>query len=170
VATSLSSQLRAWGFSLFPAYFGTGARVTSIADDWREVHIKLPLTWRTRNYVETLYGGSIYGSVDPFYMMMLIKNLGPDYIVWDKAAAIQFKKPGRGTLFAHFTLDAAELDTIRAALQHARSIERLYAVDLTDARGVVHATVEKTIYIRRKDAVAPPAGSVLVAADHSREQ
>jgi acyl-coenzyme A thioesterase PaaI-like protein len=168
VAASLRSRLRALGFSFFPAYFGTGARVTSIADGWREVRIKLPLTWRTRNYVGTLYGGSIYGSVDPFYMVMLIKNLGPDYVVWDKAAHIHFKKPGRGTLYAHFTLDAAELDAIRAALEHARSIERVYAVDLTDAHGVVHATVEKTIYIRRKHAVAQPAGSVLVSADHSR--
>lgn len=164
---ALRSPLRALGFSLFPAYFGTGARVTSIADGWREVRIKLPLTWRTRNYVGTLYGGSIYGSVDPIYMMMLIKGLGPKYVVWDKAAHIHFKRPGRGTLYAHFKLDAAELDVIRTQLEHDRSIERLYEVDLTDAHGVVHATVEKTIYIRRKDAVAPPAGSVLVSADHS---
>ena len=164
---ALRSRLRALGFSLFPAYFGTGARVTSIADGWREVRIKLPLTWRTRNYVGTLYGGSIYGSVDPIYMMMLIKSLGPDYVVWDKAAAIQFKKPGRGALYAHFKLDAAELDAIRAQLEHDRSIERLYEVHLTDAHGVVHATVEKTTYIRRKDAVAPSAGSVLVTADQS---
>jgi hypothetical protein len=170
MSPSLTSRLRAWGFSLFPAYFGTGARVIAISDGWRVVRIRLPLTWRTRNYVGTLYGGSLYGSVDPFYMMMLIKNLGPDYIVWDKAAAIQFKRPGRTTLYAQFTLEASELEAIRAALEHARSIERVYAVDLTDAQGVVHATVEKTLYIRRKSTVAPPAGSALVPADRSRER
>jgi hypothetical protein len=90
--------------------------------------------------------------------------------VWDKAAAIQFKRPGRTTLYAQFMLEASELEAIRAALEHARSIERVYAVDLTDAQGVVHATVEKAIYIRRKSTVAPPAGSELVPADRSRER
>jgi len=152
---SIKSRLRVWAFNFFPAYRGTGARVTHIAGDWREVRVKLRLTWGTRNYVGTIFGGSLYGAVDPFYMVMLIKNLGPEYIVWDKAANIHFKKPGRTTLYAHFALDAAELDAIRAQLEHARSIERIYEVDLTDADGVVHATVEKNIYIRRKHAEAP---------------
>ncbi len=168
-APSLTSRLRAWGFSFFPAYFGTGARVTSITGDWRDVRIKLPLTWRTRNYVGTIYGGSLYASVDPFYMVMLIKNLGPEYIVWDKAASIHFKKPGRATLYAQFALDYAELDAIRAALEHERAINRVYEVDLTDASGVVHATVEKTLYIRRADAVASPAGSAPRLAGRSSE-
>lgn len=92
----------------------------------------------------------MYGAVDPFYMVMLIRNLGPDYVVWDKAATIRFRKPGRGTLYARFTLDEAELDAIRRELDGQRSIDRVYTVDLTNAQGVVHASVEKTIYIARK--------------------
>src|SRR2546422_8429965 len=56
---------------------------------------RLPLSWRTRNYVGTIFGGSMYGAVDPVYMVMLIKLLGPGYTVWDKAAAIRFRRPGR---------------------------------------------------------------------------
>jgi hypothetical protein len=138
-----------WGFNLFPAFRGTGARVTYIADDFREVRVKLPLSWRTRNYVGTIYGGSLYGAVDPHYMIMLIKILGQDYTVWDKAATIQFKKPGRGTLYARFVLSEEEIVTIRRLLETEPSIDRTYRVDLTDADGVIHATVEKTIYIRR---------------------
>ena len=116
----------------------------------RELRVRLPLNWRTRNYVGTTFGGSLYGAVDPFYMVMLIRNLGPDYVVWDKAATICFRKPGRGTLYARFTLDQAELDSIKRELNGQRSIDRVYHVDLTDAEGVVHASVEKTIYIARK--------------------
>jgi acyl-coenzyme A thioesterase PaaI-like protein len=169
MAPSPTSRLRAWVFNFFPAYFGTGARVTSISSDWRDVRIKLPLTWRTRNYVGTIYGGSLYAAVDPFYMIMLIKNLGSEYIVWDKAASIRFKKPGRTTLYARFALDDTELNAIRAALEHERAIDRVYQVDLTDASGVVHATVEKIIYIRRADAVASPAGSAPRLAGRSSE-
>jgi hypothetical protein len=144
-----------WGFNFFPAYRGTGGRVTYIAGDWREIRIKLPLNWRTRNYVGTIFGGSLYGAVDPFYMIMFIKLLGPQYIVWDKAATIRFRKPGRAALTARFVLTDEELAAIRAATATEPSVDRTYVVELVDAAGVVHASIEKTIYIRRKSAPAP---------------
>jgi acyl-coenzyme A thioesterase PaaI-like protein len=147
---SLNTRLRRWGFNFFPAYRGTGARITYIAADWREIKIKLPLSWRTRNYVGTIYGGSMYAAVDPIYMIMLIKLLGPDYVVWDKAASIRFRKPGKTTLYARFVVDEAETDAIKTALIEQEAIDRVYQIDLADRDGVVHASVEKTIYIRRK--------------------
>ena len=146
---SFRSRVTRWGFNLFPAYRGTGARITHISADWREVRVRLPLSWRTRNYVGTIFGGSLYAAVDPIYMIMLIKVLGPSYTVWDKAATIHFKKPGRGTLYARFALEDTELAEIRRLLETAPSIDRVYVVDLADAAGTVHATVEKTIYIRK---------------------
>ncbi|MBI1750852.1 MAG: DUF4442 domain-containing protein [Acidobacteria bacterium] len=151
MAESFRTRFMRWAFNLFPAYRGTGGRVTYIAADWSEVRVKLPLSWRTRNYVGTIFGGSLYGAVDPFYMIMLIKRLGPEYIVWDKAATVRFRKPGRGTLRAHFFLPQDELHAIRAALEVTPSVDRVYQVDLVDSGGVVHATVEKVVYIRRKD-------------------
>lgn len=148
---SLRTRLMRHAFNLFPAYRGTGGRITYIAGDWREVRIRLPLSLRTRNYVGTIFGGSMYGAVDPVYMLMLIQNLGPGYVVWDKAASIRFRRPGRTTLFARFHLAAAELDTIRDLLTRQRSTDRVYTVELTDAEGVVHAVVEKTIHVSRKD-------------------
>ncbi len=139
-----------WSFNWFPAYRGTGARITYIARDWREVRIRLPLNWRTRNYVGTIFGGSMYGAVDPIYMMMLIRILGPEYTVWDKAASISFIKPGKRTLYASFRLSDQEIDLIRTATLRNPSIERVYRVALADAENVVYATVEKTVYIRKK--------------------
>jgi acyl-coenzyme A thioesterase PaaI-like protein len=140
-----------WGFNLFPAYRGSGARIAYIASDYREVRVELRLSWRTRNYVGTIFGGSIYGAVDPVYMIMLIKNLGREYVVWDKAASVRFRKPGRATLYARFTLQQAELDDIRSAVASGGRVDRLYKVELTDRAGTVHAEVEKTIQIRRRE-------------------
>jgi len=152
MAESLRTRLMRWGFNFFPAYRGTGGRVSYIAADWSEVRVRLPLNWRTRNYVGTIFGGSLYGAVDPFYMIMLIKRLGPEYIVWDKAATVHFKRPGRVTLYARFVMPDEELRAIEEALRNgAASVDRVYQVDLVDAEGVVHATIEKVIYIRRKD-------------------
>lgn len=149
---SFRTRLERWGFNLFPAYWGTGARVAYIASDYREVRVELPLTWRTRNYVGTIFGGSIYAAVDPVYMLMLMKNLGREYVVWDKAASVHFRKPGRSTLHAHFVLSPQELDEIRDQVQLGDRIDRLYRVELRDEAGTVHAEVEKTIHIRRREA------------------
>ena len=140
-----------WGFNIFPAYRGTGGRVTHIADDWHEVRVKLPLNWRTRNYVGTIFGGSIYGAVDPIYMLMLINILGRDYIVWDKAAAIRFKRPGKETLRATFVLTDEEIAAIKDELRGTKSLDRVYTVELLNDAGKVHAIVEKTLYIARKE-------------------
>jgi len=154
---SLRMRLLRYAFNWVPAWRGTGARISYIADDWREVRVELPLTLRTRNYVGTMFGGSMYAAVDPFYMIMLIRNLGPDYVVWDKAAAIRFLKPARSRLFARFVLDERELSAIRAALQTARSVDRVYVVELLDREGVPHAVVEKTVYVRRAEQVTAGA-------------
>lgn len=144
---SFSSRLLRWRFNLFPAYRGSGARVTYIADDLREVRIALPLSWRTRNYVGTIFGGSLYAAVDPMYMIMLIRCLGAGYTVWDRSATIRFVKPGRETLFARFLIGDAELDAIRLALETARSIDRVYTIELASRGGTVHAVVEKTSHL-----------------------
>ncbi|HEV2720138.1 MAG TPA: DUF4442 domain-containing protein [Thermoanaerobaculia bacterium] len=138
-----------WKLKLFPAWRGTGATVTYIADDFRELRVKLPLSWRTRNYVGSIFGGSLYSAVDPWYMILLIQILGRGYVVWDKAASIRFRKPGRSTLYATFKFDDAELDAIREATAGGQPVDRIYNIDLMDADGVVHASVEKVLYIRR---------------------
>ena len=150
LTAAVSNKFRCWSFYWFACYRGTGGRLRYIAPDWSEVRLDLPLSWRTRNYVGTMFGGSIYAAVDPIYMLMLIRRLGPGYIVWDKAATIQFKMPGRETLHARFVITDEELAAIRSALESQRSVDRTYTVDLVDASSTVCATVEKVIYIRRR--------------------
>ena len=138
-------------FNLWPCYWGSGGRITFIADDYSEIRVKIPLSWRTKNYVGTIYGGSMYGAIDPVYMLMLLKRLGEkEYIVWDKAADIRFLKPGKQNLFAQLIIDDKEVATVKALLQEQRSIDRVYTVQLKDKDGVVCAEVDKTLYIRKK--------------------
>jgi acyl-coenzyme A thioesterase PaaI-like protein len=147
----IANKLRCWSLYYFACYRGTGARPRFIAEDWSEVHLEVPLSWRTRNYVGTIFGGSMYSAVDPIYMVMLIKRLGSEYVVWDKTATIQFKKPGRETLHARFHVPDEELAAIRAMLQTQRSVDRTYRIELKDGAGIVCAVVEKIIYIRRRE-------------------
>jgi hypothetical protein len=98
-----------------------------------------------------IFGGSLYAAADGHLMVMLIKLLGPGYVVWDKAATIRFRMPGRTTL-APLRNRRAETTAIRELLEHEAKVDRLYQVDWTDRAGVIHASVEKTIHIRRKEA------------------
>lgn len=148
-------SLQSWSFrnglNAWPCYWGMGGKVTYLSRDWREAVVRLKLSPRTRNYVGTIFGGSFYGSVDPIYMLMLLKILGPDYIVWDKSASIRFKKPGKGTLEARFLLTEEEIAAIREAAAREKSVDRIYVVEFKDREGNVYASIEKTLYIKRKD-------------------
>lgn len=135
--------------NLYPAYRGTGGRVTFIADDWSEMRIRLRLNWRTRNYVGSIFGGSLYGCIDPMFMFMLMHRLGPDYTVWDKGATIRFRKPGRTTIWCVCRLPDSEVADVKRLLASAEKVDRTYFVDLVDAAGVVHASVEKVVHVRK---------------------
>ncbi len=112
-------------------------------------------SWRTRNYVGAIYGGSLYGVVDPLYMLMLIRCLGPEYVVRDKSASVRFKRPGRTRLFATFRLDASMLEEIRRQLDRVPTLDRQFAIDLTDRAGTVPAQVEKTIHLSKRATPTP---------------
>ena len=136
--------------NFWPCYRGSGGRIVYISGDWKEVRVKLRLSLRTYNYVGSIFGGSLYAAVDPIYMLMLIKCLGPGYVVWDKSAAIRFRKPGRSTLTAAFKLEDGELEEIKRRLETEPKLDRTYHVELVDASGVVHAEIDKIIHISHK--------------------
>lgn len=138
------------GFNLHPAYRATGGRVVSVARDLKHIRVKLPCNWRTRNIAGTLFGGSLYAVTDPMFAMLLALNLEPGVIIWDKGAAIRYRRPGLHTLYADFYIDDAEVAAVWADLQAHGETERTYRVELKDRQGVVHVEVEKTVYLARK--------------------
>src|SRR3546814_13956082 len=75
--------------NLWPPFAFTGIRVQHIADDFSAVRVALHQRWYNRNYVGSHFGGSLFAMTDPFFMMMLLHQLGSNYIVWDKAAQIE---------------------------------------------------------------------------------
>ena len=142
----LLRKLRIW-----PPFRGAGIRVTHVAEDFRSIDVEMPLRFWNRNYVGTHFGGSLYSMCDPFFMVMLIENLGPGYIVWDKAATIRFKKPGKGLVKAQFRLSAERVQEIRAQADTQGKIEPQFQVAVTDAEGNVIAEIDKLLYVRKKN-------------------
>jgi Domain of unknown function (DUF4442) len=149
VLAARSKKLRR-GISFYPPYLGAGVRVTHISDDFRNVEVEMPLRFYNRNYFGTHFGGSLYSMCDPFYVLMLANILGRDYIVWDKAASIRFKKPGKGLMKASFHLTEEKIAEIRAAADSQPKVEPQFQVLVKDAEGNVIAEVDKLLYIKKK--------------------
>ncbi len=135
--------------NLFPPYLGAGIRVRP-NDDLTAFDVRMKLRWWNRNYVGTHFGGSLYSLCDPFFMLILFEALGPGYIVWDKAASIRFRRPGRGTVHARFEITAERVAEIRSAADREGKVEPLFTAEVVDDEGQVIAEVEKLLYVRKK--------------------
>lgn len=142
-------QLRRW-INFWPPFLGAGIRIVHIAPDMKSVNVEMKLHWWNANYVSTHFGGSLYAMTDPFYMLMLMANLGRDYVVWDKAGSIRYRRPGTGKMRAEFRLTDAELDEIREKLKTLPKYEPVFNIEIKDEQGTVIAEVEKLLHIRRK--------------------
>lgn len=138
-------------FNLYPPFVGAGIRVRKISEDWDEILVEMKLRWYNRNYVGTHYGGSLYSMCDPFLMIMLIRQLGKGYVVWDKAASIRFRKPGRGRLRVRFLLPPERAEEIRQEADAQGKTEAVFVVEVKDADDDVVASVEKTVHVRTRD-------------------
>jgi acyl-coenzyme A thioesterase PaaI-like protein len=137
--------------NFWPPFLGAGIRVEHVAPDMKSVDVEMRLRWWNANYVGTHFGGSLFAMTDAFYMLMLMANLGRDYIVWDKAASIRYRKPGKGTVRAQFRLSDTQLDDIREKLKTLPKYEPMFKVDVKDEQGTLIAEVEKRLYVRRKE-------------------
>src|SRR5215471_15529330 len=81
-----------------------------------------------------------------------------DLIVWDKAASIRFRKPGKGSVKAEFRLSDEQLDEIRSTLTMQEKYEPTFMVQVKDEAGEVVAEVQKVLHIRRRKGTSQTAG------------
>ena len=137
-------------FNFWPPFRAAGIRVREIAPDFRSATVELHMKLLNRNYVGTHFGGSLFSMTDPFFMILMMKNLGPEYVVWDKEARVRFLKPARGTVTARFQLPEERIAEARAATASGEKFEPTFRVEIVDAGGVTVADVEKTLHIRRR--------------------
>jgi acyl-coenzyme A thioesterase PaaI-like protein len=134
----------------WPPLFGTGIKVTRLDKNLRAIDVEMPLRPWNRNYMGVQFGGSLFAMTDPFYMIMVATNLGKDYVVWDKAASIRYKKPGMGRVRAEFRLGEERLAEIRAELEVEGRHDARFVVEVKDDAGGVVAEVERVIYCAKK--------------------
>jgi len=145
------STIFKYAFRLDPAYKRSTGKVYFVSDNIQRVKVKIPLSFRNRNYKGTLFGGAMSSATDPIYMIQLITILGDDFVVWDKSASIKFKRPGSQTLYADFILSDEFIEGIKSDIANHNEKTYKLSVDLTDKKETVYAEIEREIYIASKD-------------------
>lgn len=134
----------------YPPYWGTGVRIDAPHGDMTEFKVTMPLTAMNKNYVGVHFGGSLYAMCDPFFMLIAMEKLGENYLVWDKSASIDFKRPGRGTVYAHFFIDDKSLEEVKETVELEGKCEPVFKVDVKNDQEEIIATVSKTLWVKRK--------------------
>ena len=142
-------RLKLW-VNWWPPFLFSGVRLLDISDDWRNARVRLKLRWYNRNYVGTQFGGLLFAMTDPYWMIMVMECLGPEYIVWDKAAKIEFISPGRSDVYAQFQVRDQDLDELRAAAAGGDKVLRWFTVEVRTADDFLVARVQKQLYVRLK--------------------
>lgn len=148
---NIGSRLFRVLFNIYPPYFFSRTVVQFISPDWREIRVVLKKSLLNRNYVGTIFGGSLYQATDPFFMIMLIKILGiKENIIWDQSAEISFLKPARSKISYHFKISQQDLDNIRRDLEQKGISRPELFVEGLDQDGDICIKVKKTLYVRKK--------------------
>ncbi|ALB22889.1 hypothetical protein Psal006b_01498 [Piscirickettsia salmonis] len=149
-AMCMRSKIIPYLFRLWPPFWGTGIRVDFISTDFRQIRVSMKLRFYNKNYVGIHFGGSLYSMIDPFYILMLVQILGPQYKILDQAAHITYLKPGLGTVYAHFQLNDDVLNQVRVHTEAGEKYLLTLPVDIVDDQSNVIAHIDKTIYIRQR--------------------
>lgn len=145
-----TSTIYKYGFNWSPMYRRSTAKLIEVSDDLHYVKIRLKLNWKNRNYAGSIFGGSMLSATDPIYMIQLIQILGDDFVVWDKAASIKYKRPAKETIYAKFVFSAQEIDELRKQISLKNEVNITKSVELINAKNIVFAEIEKTIYVANK--------------------
>lgn len=145
-------KLLKYGFNWSPMYRRSTARITTVSQDLLKIQIKLPISYKNKNYVNSIFGGSMFAAVDPIPMIQLMHLVGDDYVVWDKAAEIFFKRPAKENLYADFTFTELEVQAIKESVATHKEYEIIKTTTLTNEdQSITFCEIKKTIYIADKN-------------------
>ncbi|MFK7951864.1 MAG: DUF4442 domain-containing protein [Ekhidna sp.] len=132
-------------------YRRSTGRLIHVSDDLLDIRVKIKISWKNKNYVGTIFGGSMASATDPIYMIQLMNILGNEYVVWEKEANIRFKKPAKVSVYAHFSFTPNEIEQIKRDVKASDEIDVVKYLSITNkTETIVFAELKKIIYVADK--------------------
>ncbi len=146
----LSQKQKIKLINFYPPYIGAGIRVRSVSDGFRRIEVRMKMHWWNKNLFGTHFGGSLASMTDPFYVFILMMNLGKEYIIWDKASNIRYRRPGKGTVTCVFEMTAEQINGIKDQVEKSGKKDILLPLEIKNSKGEVVCELEKTVYVKKK--------------------
>lgn len=138
------------GFNISPMYRRSTGRIVHVTKDLLKAEVRISLSYKNRNYVGSIYGGSLFSATDPIFMIQLINILGSKYVVWDQSAEIKYKRPARKTAYATFEFTKEEIEGIKKQIADQKEMSLVKKLNIISEKGDVYCELSKTIYIADK--------------------
>ncbi len=139
------------GLNWSPMYRRSTGKIIYMSKDSSHSLSRIKISWKNRNYMNSIYGGSIFSAVDPIPMMQLIQLLGKEYVVWDKSAEVFFKRPAREDLYFEIIFTIEEIKAIQETISKENEMTFSKCIALTDKKQeTIYCEIEKRIYIADK--------------------
>lgn len=140
--------------NFWPPFLILGIRVNRYQKDLRTLDVEMGLRFWNWNHQRTHFGGSLFAMTDPFYALLIREHINEKIVIWVKSATIQFKKPGRGTVYAQFALSSAKLQELRLSLKSFKKAETHFLIEIKDKKNNVIAIVDQVIYLRKRETLS----------------
>ncbi len=131
-------------------YRRTTGKIIEVSDDLLYIKIAIPLNIKNRNYVDSIFGGSLFSATDPIYMIQLMTILGNNYVVWDKNASIKYKRPAKEKAYSEFTFTPKEIERIKEQVTVNGEFDVVKTTQIKSKNHSVFAEVTKTMYVADK--------------------
>ena len=125
-------------------------KILTVSEDLHHVKVVIRLSYKNKNYVGSMFGGSLFAATDPIYMIQLMQILGKEYVVWDKATEIKFKRPVYQNAFVRFEFSSDEIQYIKQRVEAEKEIDLVKQLVITDSNEKIYTEISKTIYISSK--------------------
>lgn len=141
-----------WGLRLYPPFFFQRIWVKKILDNFLGAEVKINKSLLNINSNKTIFGGTIFSAIDPFYPILLdqyFKHQGIlRTVAWLKTAHIDYIKPGRHDLYVSFHLKEEVLLEALQTIKKEGKVVKTFQTQVFDKHGTLCAVAHNEIYIR----------------------
>ncbi|TXS84883.1 hypothetical protein CHU70_03350 [Corynebacterium sp. LK10] len=144
--------------NIWPPLFGTGIRITEIADDWAEGRLELRLNALTANMHGAAFGGALFSMTDVLFGTLVMQRLDvKKYEAWTRTGSFEFIRPGKNGAYLEVEVPDEMVEKLKAETEGGYSTVVPYTSVIRNRDGSLVGIGQQELYVRRRGRKKPPA-------------
>ena len=148
----LSANSLKWLLRIYPPFFFQRIWIKKIHADFKQADIRISKSFLNMNGNKSIFGGTIFSSIDPIHTLLLdqiLKQKGiPKTVAWLKSANISYLKPAKKHLSFSVRLHDEDINAALTEVKLQGKVVKTFVIDIVDVDGLLCAQSNNEIYIR----------------------